>query len=132
MNGPGNLPWRSPELFPMEFDLHRDAVTFVRLSREDYSRASFLDGRIVTTKTMTHAAPWAHVAAAIESARLAERCDFIFHIGHVGSTLISRLAGAHPAVLSLREPQVLRAFARLRGSPRLRIRTGPPPSTKIG
>lgn len=117
MNGQGELPWGSAELFPMDFDLRRDAVTFVRLNREDYCRASFLDARIVTPQTVTHAAPWPDVAAGIVSAGLAERCDFIFHIGHVGSTLISRLAGAHPAVLSLREPQVLRTFARLRSDP---------------
>ena len=117
MNGQWELLGRSPDLFPLGFDARKDAVTFIRLSREDYSRASFLDARILTPQTVAHTVPWRQVAAAIETAKLTERCDFIFHIGHVGSTLISRLVGAHPALLSLREPQVLRTFALLKSDP---------------
>jgi hypothetical protein len=36
--------------------------------------------------------------------------QYIFHIGNVGSTLISRLLGELPEVLALREPQLLRGF----------------------
>ena len=42
---------------------------------------------------------------------LPERCRFIFHISHVGSTLLSRLLGHHPAPFSLREPATLRHLA---------------------
>ncbi|MDY7099160.1 MAG: hypothetical protein SXU28_13580, partial [Pseudomonadota bacterium] len=38
---------------------------------------------------------------------------FIFHIGHVGSTLIARLLGEAEGTLALREPQLLRQFAEL-------------------
>jgi len=41
-------------------------------------------------------------------------CDFIFHIGHVGSTLIARLLGRHHRVFALREPALLRSAAVLR------------------
>jgi hypothetical protein len=43
--------------------------------------------------------------------RLPRRCHFIFHISHVGSTLLSRLVGEHPALFSVREPAVLRLLA---------------------
>ena len=56
---------------------------------------------------------WPQVTAAIDAARLTERCGFIFHIGHVGSTLLSRLIGAHSRAFSLREPAILRTFAQL-------------------
>jgi hypothetical protein len=104
----------SPELFPHDLDLRNDTVTFVRLSRGEFDRASFLDARALTPLTATQTLPWAEAAAAIESAGLKERCGFIFHIGHVGSTLLSRLIGAHRAAFALREPLVLRAFANLK------------------
>jgi hypothetical protein len=45
----------------------------------------------------------------------ARRTDarWIFHIGHVGSTLIARLLGELEAVLAVREPRLLRDFASL-------------------
>jgi hypothetical protein len=62
------------------------------------------------------------VETAVGAARMEERCHYIFHIGHVGSTLLSRLMGADPRVFALREPPVLRMFARLRTEPELQPR----------
>ena len=107
----------SPELFPYMLDLPRDAVLFLRLQRTDYERASFLDARILTPQTASRALPWPQVAAAIDAAHLIERCGFIFHIGHVGSTLLSRLIGAHASAFALREPVILRTLAQLKGEP---------------
>jgi hypothetical protein len=106
----------SPESFPYMLDLPNDSVLFLRLKRTDYERASFLDARLLTPETASRALPWPQVAAAIDAAHLAERCAFIFHLGHVGSTLLSRLIGAHSRAFSLREPVVLRTFAQLRES----------------
>jgi hypothetical protein len=108
---------RSPELFPHAYDLRNDAVSLVRLTRADYEGASFLDERVLRPQTLSRTLPWGTLALAVESARLAERCDFIFHIGHVGSTLVSRLLGAHEAVFSLREPTILRTLAQMRNEP---------------
>jgi hypothetical protein len=102
---------QSPELFPYAFDVRSDDVTLIRLTRADYENASFLDGRILTPKTPSRAIPWNLLAKSIDAAQLKEYCRFIFHIGHVGSTLLSRLLGAHPQVFALREPMVLRTFA---------------------
>ena len=102
---------QSPELFPYAFDERSDHVTLIRLTRADYENASFLDRRILTPKTPSSAIPWDLAAKSIEAAQLREHCRFIFHIGHVGSTLLSRLLGAHPQVFALREPMVLRTFA---------------------
>jgi hypothetical protein len=105
----------SPALFPYMLDLPSDGVLFLRLNRTDYERASFLDARLHTPQVLSHVLPWPQVAAAIDAARLTERCGFIFHIGHVGSTLLSRLIGAHSRAFSLREPVILRTFAQLSG-----------------
>ena len=112
----------SPELFPIALDLPGDSVAFIRLGRSDYERASFLDARLLTPQISSRGLPWPQVAAAINAARLIERCGFIFHIGHVGSTLLSRLIGSHPCVFSLREPALLRIFAQLSDQPEAKPR----------
>jgi hypothetical protein len=101
----------SPELFPHALDLPDDIVSFIRLRRSDYAAASFLDSRILTAQTPRYLARWRDVAAAIDAAGLRETCAYIFHIGHAGSTLLSRLVGSHPAAFALREPLLLRTFA---------------------
>jgi hypothetical protein len=108
---------RSPELFPFALDLPGDSLAFIRLSRADYERASFLDGRVLGPQTSSRTLPWSEAATAIDAAQLIERCGFIFHIGHVGSTLLSRLIGADRGVFSLREPLLLRTFAQLSDQP---------------
>jgi hypothetical protein len=105
----------SPELFPHSLDALGERIAFIRLSKSDYERASFLDARILTPSTVLHPLTWQQVAAALVSADLTERCSFIFHIGHVGSTLLARLLGAHPAAFVLREPLLLRTFAQMYG-----------------
>ncbi|HEV7357835.1 MAG TPA: hypothetical protein VGN99_07550 [Steroidobacteraceae bacterium] len=107
----------SPEWFPHELDLAQDRVSFIRLQETDYERASFLDARIVTSASIKKSLRWPDIEAAISAAQLTERCGFIFHIGHVGSTLLSRLVGAHPAAFSVREPMVLRTLAQLTLAP---------------
>lgn len=103
----------SPDLFPAGLDLRSGAVTLWRLSLEDYRRSAFLDGRIAAGK-QSRQLPFTELRAAVETTELAENCDFIFHIGHVGSTLLSRLLGKHPALFSLREPDVLRTLSTIR------------------
>jgi hypothetical protein len=110
---------RSPQLFPYSMDLAGDSVSFIHLTKADYEKASFLDPRVLTPQTRACSLPWAEIARAIDSAELKERLGFIFHIGHVGSTLLSRLIGAHPCAFSLREPMLLRGFAQLKSEPGL-------------
>ncbi|THD81825.1 MAG: hypothetical protein E7812_03155 [Phenylobacterium sp.] len=105
-------PWianlaASPELFPLTLDAGTDLVRVVRLAPVDYEKASFLDERI-EAPTAGEAA-FADLAQAVAGRPIA--CDWIFHVGHVGSTLMSRLLGTHPRIFSVREPQVLRTLA---------------------
>jgi hypothetical protein len=99
----------SPLLYPIALDPRTDGVRLVRLDAADYAAASFLDGRLLTPEMPSAAVPWCDVRSA--AGTLPVRCHFIFHISHVGSTLLSRLVGQHPAFLSLREPAVLRLLA---------------------
>ena len=84
-------------------------VRLIRLTAAEYRAASFLDARILQRSPPQAECPVTTLAAA--AARLAPNAQFIFHIGHVGSTLLSRLAGEHPNLFSLREPTLLREAA---------------------
>ena len=104
-SGPSWYPLRAVNL----------GVSLIRLSERDYAAASFLDERLLERHPST-------AALAIESltgaaAKLPARAYYLFHLGHVGSTLISRLIGAHPALFCLREPALLRAQTRSPPSP---------------
>lgn len=84
----------------------------VEMDREVYRSASFLDDRMLQAPHFAGVVPWACVAAAIpRNARTDAR--WIFHIGHVGSTLIARLLGEIDGVLSVREPRFLRDISGL-------------------
>ncbi len=99
----------SPNLYPLIFDIARDAVRMVVLDETRYRAASFLDERL-----LAQAEPGEWIArASLEQAAagLDGECDFIFHIGHVGSTLLSRLLDISDRVFSLREPAILRTLA---------------------
>lgn len=104
---------RSPEAYPHTWDPAADAVFFMLMGEADYARASFLDQRILSAQTPGEWMAWARLEGLV--ADLPERLGLIFHIGHVGSTLISRLLGAGPGVLALREPAPLRQLAQMRG-----------------
>src|SRR5262249_8815284 len=84
-----------------------DRVELRALPPVEYEKASFLDGRLTAPPLLNVAYPDLADAAA----GLPVACDFIFHVGHVGSTLMSRILGTHPTAFSLRAPLALRTFA---------------------
>jgi len=103
-----NALTESPVLFPLTLNAAGDLVQFINLNEPSYQSISFLDHRILQPSTPTAVIPWPEL---IEAANLIPlRCDFIFHISHAGSTLYSRLLGAHSAIFSLREPGILRTL----------------------
>jgi hypothetical protein len=82
----------------------------IAMDRDSYRSASFLDDRMLQQPVDAQLLPWPKVEAAMAGGL---RCDarWIFHIGHVGSTLVSRLLGELPNVLAIREPRLLRDLA---------------------
>jgi len=97
----------SPAWLPL--DVSGAGATLVHLDEAAYRRASFLDRRLLAGGCpQRRCAPAILEAAAAE---LAPPTHFIFHTGHVGSTLISRLIGEHAGFFSLREPELLRTIA---------------------
>ncbi len=99
----------SPDIYPLKLDLAADRVSLIRLNEADYLEASFLDERLLSGGGREVWATWSEVVS--QARDLNGGSDFIFHMGHVGSTLLSRLLGDHTRVFSLREPAVLRSLA---------------------
>jgi hypothetical protein len=96
----------SPSWLPFAADPATDGLAFLRMTEADYRSASFLDQRMLGPASEIRQAPWPVLPA--EARRDAQ---YIFHIGNVGSTLISRLLGELDTVFALREPLLLRSFA---------------------
>ena len=85
-------------------------VRLVAMDRDSYRAASFLDDRLIEQPVDAQIVPWPGVQAAM-AGDLRSDARWIFHIGHVGSTLVSRLLGELDGVLALREPRLLRDLA---------------------
>ena len=110
----------SPDVYVQKVDLVRDAALLLRLDEAAYRAASFLDDRILAPGLNGGWTSLPNVVAAAQDIVHGRPLHFIFHTGHVGSTLLSRLLDESGCVLSLREPLPLRTLADARdvlGSP---------------
>jgi hypothetical protein len=101
----------SPDVYLHKVDLTRDAALLVQLNDSAYRAASFLDDRILAPGLKGAWASLQSVLNASLAASSSKPLHFIFHTGHVGSTLLSRLLDESGCVLSLREPLPLRTLA---------------------
>ena len=93
----------TPEWLPFIWDAASGRLTWLALSEAEYRAASFLDQRLLTPGSRTRQSPWPAMPAGAR-----RDANWIFHIGNVGSTLVSRLLGELPEVFAVREPQLLR------------------------
>src|SRR5688572_12345833 len=100
----------SPRRFVFDLDAATDRVQLLELDEGGYRAASFLDQRVIPPGVELATSAWREIADAMP-AEARRDVQYIFHIGNVGSTLISRLLGEIPAVFALREPLLLRVFA---------------------
>jgi hypothetical protein len=86
-------------------------VLLVQNLESSYREASFLDDRFLSDGRESLWVPAAELYAAAAGIDCARPLHFIFHTGHVGSTLVSRLLDEVTQVLPLREPLPLRTLA---------------------
>ncbi len=98
---------RSPQWFPLRI-ASASTMLLVELDEDAYRAASFLDERLLARNPPQTICDLRVICSA--AARLQPRASYLFHTGHVGSTLISRLIGTHERLFSVREPALLRAF----------------------
>jgi hypothetical protein len=82
-------------------------IRFVRMDEAAYRAASFLDDRMLQPGLESRICSLDETISATASLSR-DDARWIFHIGHVGSTLIARLLGELDGVLSIREPRSLR------------------------
>lgn len=93
-----------------QLDLLNDNVLLVQLGESDLRDHSFLDQRILRQDMNYEWIGWSEFKAAAE--RLPVQVPaYIFHVGHCGSTLLSRLVSAATGTQALREPLPMRTFA---------------------
>lgn len=95
---------------PQRIDLIRDALLMVRVDARTLEQASFLDDRIVARDAAAGWFNWSQVAQRLGAGNAAMPAHYVFHVGHCGSTLISRLLG-ELGIAQLREPLPLRTLA---------------------
>jgi hypothetical protein len=105
------LPQR-PEVFPHQLNLVNDSLLLAELSMAELSAASFLDQRVLKQSTKAAWVPWRVVADEIQKMPTGKPASFIFHVGHCGSTLVSRLLEFAQGTRCLREPLPLRTLAK--------------------
>jgi hypothetical protein len=103
----------TPELFLKDFNPERDLAVLSPMSEASYRDSVFMDDRLVRSETRDLALSlnalgrlWQHSGVA------ARAIHYIGHMGHCGSTLLSRVLGELPGLHSLREPPVLVALSR--------------------
>ncbi|MDX1556956.1 MAG: hypothetical protein R3212_13070, partial [Xanthomonadales bacterium] len=92
-----------------DYDLGQKTFTLLRIEEALYREASFLDSRIQQYDCPAVRYELQHMAEMFP--RLgADRgpMGFIFHVGHCGSTLLSRALGVSDRFLPFREPLTLR------------------------
>ena len=97
-------------VFPHQLDLLSDSVLLVRISEADLCDHSFLDKRILRQGMDYKWVAWGEFKAVADT--LPETVPaYIFHVGHCGSTLLSRLISAATDTQALREPLPMRTLA---------------------
>src|SRR6266550_3079532 len=90
----------SPDAYPQKIDVNSWMVLFIQFDAGAYRLASFLDDRLLGPATK---GGWLAVDRVVDAARLVTNvrpAHFIFHTGHVGSTLVrdrksTRLNSSH-------------------------------------
>jgi hypothetical protein len=112
----------APDFLPYKLDLPARRVLWLRLSAAQREDAAFLDERALPANAEGGWAPLASLLGLPDDAQ--KPAAAIFHIGHCGSTLLSRVLDSWPEVQGLREPLPLRTLAEawpIRAQPQSRL-----------
>jgi hypothetical protein len=105
--------WSDAAWHLFSLDMVAASAQCLKLSEAEFHAASFLDQRLLVSRH-THTLPLAEFQSLVghpSNPTESPSTNFIFHIGHCGSTLVSRALAANTAVLPLREPLGLRQLA---------------------
>ena len=129
MSPPRRLPpdFSRSAAYPLfAFDAAQNRAWVLHFEAGDYRRASFLDQRSLGRREVSG---WtldrAELDAALGPSPPLRDVHWLFHVGHCGSSLVSRLLDLVPGVLGLREPLPLLALAHGREDPAVRAWEAP-------
>ena len=121
MSPPRRLPpdFSRSAAYPLyAFDPAENRAWVLHFDADDYRRASFLDQRSLGRRDISGwALDRAELDAALSPSPPLRDVHWLFHIGHCGSSLVSRLLDLVPGVLGLREPLPLLTLAHGREDP---------------
>ncbi|MGO4221558.1 hypothetical protein AB4Y64_06840 [Lysobacter sp. TAF61] len=104
-----NSPLDDAGFLPFKLDLVGRRVLWLQFDAAQRREAAFLDDRALPANAQGGWMPLDAMPARASDA--IAPADAIFHIGHCGSTLLSRLLDSWPHVQGLREPLPLRTLA---------------------
>lgn len=104
----------NPDYLLQNFNFHTKLGLVVKLNESDYRAASFLDARVFTSATQGIWFPLDQLCETAMASPAAEIPYYIAHVGHCGSTLISRLLAELRGNLPVREPMALLSLALMR------------------
>lgn len=94
-----------PRWLFMKFDINNNYCDFVRVDHGAYTDSMFLDHRVSADQSAVVRFELIPLLERFFREDIPQRpVNYIFHIGHCGSTLISRILGGLDEVLALREP----------------------------
>ena len=104
---------RSPAWFLRDLDPVRGTAVLSPMDETSYRASSFLDNRIRRAGPRDLAVDLDALLNLARRSGIRRRpIHYIFHTGHCGSTLLSRLLGELPGWLALREPPLLMGLSR--------------------
>jgi hypothetical protein len=98
------------EIIPHQLDLLSDRVLLTRIPLAAQAAASFLDQRALAPNTEGAWFSWTEFASGAHKLPVSAPA-YILHVGHCGSTLMSRLVETATGRPALREPLPLRTLA---------------------
>ncbi len=95
-----------------DYDLEDNSFTLLKIDESLYRSASFLDQRVEPGSPAKLRYDLEQLESLFPDHGMTQQQSmFIFHIGHCGSTLLSRALASSPEVLPVREPLTLRHLA---------------------
>src|ERR1051326_3864586 len=103
----------SPTWYPGELDLERNRLSFIRLSREDYSKATFLDIRQLREYETCKVNIDDLLLYSYRAPKKQTPIQYILHGAFCCSTLLARYLDLLPRPFALREPGILATIAGL-------------------
>jgi hypothetical protein len=95
-----------------DYDLENSSFTLLKIDEPLYRSASFLDQRVEPESPASFRYDLEQLESLFpDQGMTQQQTMFIFHIGHCGSTLLSRALASSPEILPVREPMTLRHLA---------------------